>query len=922
MKKNFAVCLGLLAVILTTATFASINKDFIPVKTTSKEDVSLVREDQDIDVDVISDNDLPTDHIVYSAPSNNLHNEYLKNVPQFPYPIAAKIELPNPTYNIDNTGVQDCSTTINQVLNNLALSGGGSVYIKTGTYRLDHQLVIPNRVTLIGDFYGPNATNYGTVFLCYKAHSSSSPFYEDSQVHLCSNTGINGFTFYYPNQNINNVTQYGYTVSTCNAAAATISNLFFINSYNGIAVNTETSGSGELINIENIYGTCLKNGIIGYALSDVGYWTNINLSPSYYANAIQAYRCNYSSTLYQFTRNNLTALTLGDLDDYALQHINIDYAWRGIYFPSICGRLTQAFWGSLNDVNLSQCTQGVYCQGIYFKGAALFTHSSLGKIYNSSEYGIIKLAKTRYDLISGSGKTVIETGSENYEAAPEIDDSRTFLIPNNLYYLDNLNLDKTGQNDVSVALQNAINNITTGGLIVLPNGTYRLDNPITIPDYSMLTSFSNSYTRSAYGEGSNETVKFISYNQGDACVKLGYHSGINGIRIYNAKKDIDTAYYKLTHSAIDSFVAVKGIGNYSFAINTEVSYTFTGFDFSNAYFHYIKNCYGAAYRTFIKVGMWGKVIASVSDWAFLSRTNLAACANPNNCNINSLRNYVLFETDQTKFNFVVDMLRNFTTMIEVRNSVDELLLNCFAYGYKCLVNTAYSKVLAVNTSIDYLKDENYAYIIDHGIVTIVNTYRVFGKAFQRAYAEDVIVYGRFDFVLERERYFDSNVTIYDTYQPLPDCTLTTWNLSNCESNTNLSGASISSARKHSGNYSWKASHTTYPAIAYSFSPRNLSNIWNNGFLRFYLYCSNVNYKGHHCTVELTSSGQCDYEEISYDIKNQITQTGWNEIIIELSNITEYTLSSHFDRTHCNFFRFYTLEANCNYYLDDIDFLYY
>ena len=876
--------------------------------------VSLVKEDNGEYVDAVLAYDLPSSHIAYLAPLYNLHNEYLKTPPQYPYPIAVSMELPNSTYNFDKTGASDCSSVIQQALDKLALSGGGTVYIPAGKYRLDNHLTIPNRITLVGDFYGPNASDYGTVFLCYKSHNVSSAFYEDSQIHLNSNTAINGITFYYPNQNVNSVTEYGYTISTASNAAVNMANLFFINSYNGITINNATTGGGELSNIENVYGTFLKNGIVGYSQTDVGYWSNINISPSYYINALSPYRCNDSAALYKYTRSNLTALTLGDLDDFGLHHVNVDNAEIGIYFPDECVRPVQNYWGFLNDINLTDCLTGVVCRGVYSAGAAVFTHSSLGTIVNTTKFGMLKLAKCKWDSILGDGKTVIESGSEDYEAAPLVDDSNTYNIPNYLYYFDNF--DASGATDISAALQTEINKIYTGGLIVLKNGTYRLDNPITIPDNTMITTFCASYTRSAYGEGSNESIKFISYSD-DACVKLGNYSGINGIRIYNAYKDPDTANNKLTNSQSDSFVAVKGVGNHCFALNTEASYTFTCFDFSSVSDHYVKYCYGAAYQTFIKAGVNGKIVASLSNMSFLSRASVAAYAVANQT---ALEKYALFESGEkrTYFEFVRNMLRDYTTMIVINNS-NELLLNCFAYGYKCLVNTTNSTVLAVNTSIDYLKDENYSYIVNGGDVTVVNTFRVFGHSFNRI-SGHLKMYGRFDFTMKKESFFDSNISTDDPYTIMPSSDLTTQNLSKCENNTGVSGASRSLTKKHSGTYSWKASEKVYPAIEYTFNAIDISSFYNKGYLRFYLYVTSLSDKGHTATVELTSSGQCDNEEITYDINTQIKSTGWNEIIVELSNGSKGS-SNEFNRSACNYFRFYALESNMYYYLDDIDFLY-
>ena len=879
--------------------------------------VSLVKEDSGTYVDAVLTYTLPTTHIAYLAPLYNLHNEYLRNVPQIPYPIAVSMEIPNSTYSFDKTGNSNCSNVIQQALNNLAANGGGTVYIPSGKYRLDSRIVIPNRVTLVGDFNGPDSSDYGTVFLCYKAHDPSAAFYDDSQVHVASNAAINGITFYYPNQNISSVTEYGYTISVYQNSAANLSNLFFINSYNGISINdvSLSNSGGELCNIENVYGTFLKNGIVGYAQTDVGYWNNINMSPSYYANALSSYRCSDSTALYKYTRSNLTALTLGDLDDYGLNHVNVDNANIGIYFPEDCVRELQAYWGFLNDINLSDCLTGIICRGTYSAGGAVFTHSSLGYVVNTSEYGMLKLAKCRYDKLLGDGKTVIETGSETYEASPSVDDTNTYNIPNYLYYFDSF--DATGQTDISTALQTEINKIHTGGLILLKNGTYRLDNPITIPDNTMLTSFGVSYTRSAHGEGNNELVKFISYSD-DSCVKLGNYSGINGIRIYNAYKDPDTAYNKLTNSQTDSFVAVKGVGNNCFAINSEASYTFTCFDFSSVSNHYIKHCYGASYLTFIKAGVNGKIIGSLSNMNFLSRTSLAAFAV---ANTTALNKYDLFEaqSDDTNFKFVRTLLRTYTTMIEINNSSNELIFNCFAYGNKCLINTTNSTVLAVNTSIDYLLDENFAYIISGGDMTVVNTFRVFGQSFKRN-SGHLKMYGRFDFRLKREAFYDSNVSTSDPYNSLPTGNLTTRNLSKCESGTGLSGASRNGTQKHSGSYSWRASSQINPAIEYTFSAIDISSFFKKGYLRLYVYCANISKKGHNVTIELTSSGTYDDQEIYFDVTNQIKATGWNEVVVELSACNKGS-TTEFNKASVNYFRFYVLESSCYYYIDDIDFLY-
>ena len=879
------------------------NKEFYACK--DCEYVSLVKEDEGTYVDTVLTYELPSDHIAYIAPS------ILKMPAQFSYPIAVNAEIPSTTYAADKTGQSDASTIIQTALNDVANLGGGTVYISSGKYLLNNQLSIPSRVTLVGEFNGPSAQDYGTVLLCNKSHDGTDSILDNAQIVVRSNASINGFTFFYPNQNINSVVRYGHTIYFFNNLAANASNLFFINSYSGIAVNDVTEGAGELVSIENIYGTFLSNGLAGYYQSDAAGWNNIHISPSYYANAISEYRCSNSSALYKYTRTNLTAMTLGDLDDFTFDKIYIDNANTGIYFPIEVNRELQAFWGSLNDVNISECLTGVYATGIFSGGAALFTHSSLGKIVNISEKGVLKLSKCQYDELLGPGNNMVESGAESYEASPSHDDSHTFNIPAKAYYVDSL--DDTGATDVSAALQAEINKVNNGGVVILKNGTYRLNNPITLPSNTMITSFGNAFSRTTGHESKLELVKFISYSD-DACVKLNSNSGINGIRIYNVYRDPDYAYNKLSTSNTDSYVAVKALGNGCFALNSEVTFAFTAFDFSNSTNHYIKRCCGSAYETFVKASGSGKVIDSLTNFNFLGRNCLYEFAQEN---ISAIEKYYDVESDSKEAEHIKlrdDITRTFTTMIKITGG-SEQVLSSFSYGIKTLIESNDANLLAINTSQDNLKDESYMYIINGGDAKIVNSLRVFGHSFNLI-SGHLEAYGRFDFKNKFEKYFNSSSSSTD--DPISPLTgLSEDVLSYCESTSGVSGASRNSSTKYQGSYSWRASSTSNPAISYSFSSKNISQYMAKGYLRFYVYCSNISVKGTEYTVELTSGGTCDADEIYYHVDDQITKQGWNEIILKLSDY--YVGPDSFNPAAANYFRFFALNTSGYYYVDYISF---
>ena len=875
--------------------------------------VSLDKEDNGEYIDTILTYELPSNHIAYIAPLYKERNDLLKTPAQYPYPIAVNAIIPSTSYPADNTGKSDASGLIQLALNNVSNMGGGTVYISAGKYLLENQVLIPPRVTLVGEFNGVNADDYGTVLLCNKSYTVGDSVLNNAQIVVYLNGGINGFTFYYPNQLTSGVIEYGYTIYAYNNDTTTMSNLFFINSFRGIAVNTPTEGMGELVNIENIYGTFLKEGITGYGQSDVGYWNNINISPSYCLNALSQYRYTNSTALIKYCRLNLTALTLGDLDDFSFNKINVENAKVGILFPASCRRELQAFWGLLNDVNLTDCVTGVYAERIFSAGSALFTHSSLGKVINNAYEGCLKLSKCAYIELLGDGETMIEKGSESYEVAPSYDDSFTFNIASKLHYIDDL--DDTGVTDVSNELQSQINKCASGGLIVLKNGTYRLDNPITVPANMMLTSFGNSFSRTRNSETNTDLVKFISYSN-DACVKLSSGSGIQGIRIYNVYKDPDTAYNTLSNSGSDTFSSVKAIGDNTFAINTEATYTFTGFDFTSSSNHYIKYCYGYAYDSFIKAGSSGKIISIVNNLNFISRTYLYNFAQANQTALEKYANSEGTSSVKTdEWEFILDLTRTYTTLIKLINS-NEFMLHCFGYGVKSIINSTNSTILAINTSVDNLKDESYAYVLSGGSAKIVNSFRVFGNSFNLI-SGSLETYGRYDFTNKREKYYNSATSTDDEPAPFAEGLIEDV-LTNCEySLSGVTGASRNSSIKKQGSYSWRASSTTNPAIAYKFAAKDISTYMRKGYLRFYLYCANVNRKGDYAFVELTSGGTCDVDEITVNITKQIEFTGWNEIVIKLYDMEKGPGS--FDSSALNYFRFYAINSSCYYYLDYISF---
>ena len=100
---------------------------------------------------------------------------------------------------------------------------------------------------------------------------------------------------------------------------------------------------------------------------------------------------------------------------------------------------------------------------------------------------------------------------------------------------------------------------------------------------------------------------------------------------------------------------------------------------------------------------------------------------------------------------------------------------------------------------------------------------------------------------------------------------------------------------------------------------DISEYMGAGYLHFFLYVEDVEsfVSGE---MELTSSGNCDKQELSWSPTKYITNTGWNEVYFPLSDVK--SMASDFNPEKVNFIRLFMMTADGNYgnyYIDDIYF---
>jgi len=176
-------------------------------------------------------------------------------------------------------GITDDTAAFQQALDAAYQSGGGVVHVPAASYRIESHLVIPNGVTLQGEWTTPHHSQMpieasGSLLLAFegKDDEMGPPF-----IFLKENSAARGLTIFYPEQSIENVSPYPWTFRGTGMHCS-IENVTLVNAYNGI----DFSHQHELHYIRNVFGVCLRRGILIDHCTDIGRIENVHFNPHYW----------------------------------------------------------------------------------------------------------------------------------------------------------------------------------------------------------------------------------------------------------------------------------------------------------------------------------------------------------------------------------------------------------------------------------------------------------------------------------------------------------------------------------------------------------------------------------------------------------------------------------------------------------------
>lgn len=628
--------------------------------------------------------------------------------------VVADIVVGSPPFDADTSGIKDSTQVIQEALNACADSGGGTVWLPAGKYRVTKGIRIPAFVTLRGDWQDPDLGNeYGTIIL---ADVPSQDKEKPALFTIGGSSCAMGLTVYYPNQDINNVKPYPFTFYVVGTGTdymlQSVVNCTIINGYRGVGACVSETNAHEMMTIDTVKGTFLKVGFEAYNQADVGTWKNVTISSSYWANAGAGLKSASQSKIDTYCKANTTGLKLGDLEWTEFSNLSISGCNTGINI--VKGKRIE-FAGSLFDFKITDCLHGLIVDSIderWGMVAAQGEISATVAIKNNTN-GVVKMAGCQING-QNTGNHIV---NDSFMDKITVSYSREPSKPASYLYV--VSADITGLTDTSAAIQAQLNKAKkTGGIVYLPAGKYLLQKSLTVPAGVELRGCSSAAQREQ-NYASEGTLILADYGQtvspdtAQALVTLqGVNSGVRGVRFFYINNNFRLGVKKYSYT-------IRGRASGVYAVNVSIAAGYNGIDFRNCDNHHIDKLIGCCYQNMIAAGgKNGMIEGCLQNGTILYRNGLDL--------IGWSKSEQMIQNEL--FNPIT---RPNTEYIRLENATGETILNTFAYGVRNLIVSQNSTgVKIVNVGADNLYNTTPLLEVLNGEVFGVNIMRYNGKSYQ------------------------------------------------------------------------------------------------------------------------------------------------------------------------------------------------
>jgi Endopolygalacturonase len=286
-------------------------------------------------------------------------------------------------------------------------AGGGVVYIPAGNYEFrstqtgtrnvrvrqgaeqlqkdfnyEYVLLLPPGVQLRGDWADPELNNgkvLGTILEVRVGkdapnyNASVESWWNDSQagnalrttytsiadrfIEMREGTGVTNLSIWYPEQEINDVKPYPWTLFQTSGDCATVEHVTLVNSYNGFY-----SAPSELHYVLNSYITALNTGVEVHVCTDIGRIENVRINPKYWANSGLPGSPSLEQTT-KYTKANGTGFKMHRSDWEYVSYLYISGYKTGMWVgrePGYADTPNAQFY----EIHVDDCETGLYVQDV------------------------------------------------------------------------------------------------------------------------------------------------------------------------------------------------------------------------------------------------------------------------------------------------------------------------------------------------------------------------------------------------------------------------------------------------------------------------------------------------------------------------------------------------------------------------------
>ncbi len=520
-------------------------------------------------------------------------------------PAAVVVRTVNPTWEVvvaDDVMAPpadaNAAPEIQRRLDALGATGGGTLFLKAGTYRIASSVTLPINTCLKGD-YDPSAPAKSTVLsiVAGRGDENGEPTFR-----MGTSSALQGLFFHYPEQTLDNPVPYPWTVRAKQHPRRapdhqTIRDCTFVNAWQAIAIGPEPN---ELHTFRDVRICALKTGFAVDSTTDIGRVIDMVVSPRAWS----------ASGLPGAPDERLLRDWLKTHDTLGAWYGRSDweYVWRLKVDGYRTGcRFTQGKRGTSNAVmdesTFTDCATGLEVDHVNGVGLAVYDTRFDGCARSASMTTNFTTV-VQFLACSFGGKPPVNEGKslsnvivKDGNGEPVRHQPMTWPRPasDRLLVATDFGLATNGEDNAS-ALQRALDAAKGGGTVYVPAGMYSFKRPVSVPTGVELRGSSSAPHHTAAGG----SVLLVRYGKGDEdgapFISLARGAGLRGVLVWYPENPIlDPVPYPW---------AVRSLGEDTWLADVCIANAWRGADFATCPSggHRIAYLSGVAWQKMLVVG--------------------------------------------------------------------------------------------------------------------------------------------------------------------------------------------------------------------------------------------------------------------------------------------------------------------------------